>query len=225
MRYGDAYAVAGVYEGRLNNAGERIELVDAVGEVLAEFIYDEEDPWPEEPDGLGAALVLRSPASKPDPALAESWMAGPALERSSAGMGMQDWLATQGIASPEEDGDADGLSAFAEYALGTDPGRHDALNSLPMAHLETLEVGAQSGRYLVFRYPRRSGVSDVVWTIEGSPDLREWEPVEAGLTAESTRPGTQPGQEEVAFRLDAEQSEIPDAVASSYYYRLRMRLR
>ena len=43
---------------RLNNAGETITLVDATGEVIHSFTYDDALPWPIEADGQGRSLVL-----------------------------------------------------------------------------------------------------------------------------------------------------------------------
>ncbi len=222
MRYGDGHTVVGVYSGRLNNAGERLELIDARGVSILAFVYGDKDPWPQEPDGLGSALVLKDPESQPDPADPENWMAGPPLAGGSPGLTLQQWMEDNGILDPDEDEDGDGLSAFAEYALGTDPRQAGALASLPMARLETLQAGGSARRFLVFRYPRRAGVNDVVWSIEGSADLQVWTSVDPDLVAEGTWPGGLPGQEEVAFRLEPEQSEIPEAVARTFYYRLRM---
>lgn len=56
QRYGPSYLVAGEYAGQLDNAGERIELVDARDQVLASFIYGTEPPWPQPADGDGPSL-------------------------------------------------------------------------------------------------------------------------------------------------------------------------
>lgn len=57
LRYGPAAAVAGVYTGFLDNAGERVQLLDPTGEVVLDFTYD--DAWYPVTDGLGFALVAR----------------------------------------------------------------------------------------------------------------------------------------------------------------------
>lgn len=44
--------------GALNNGGETITLVDATGNVVDSVAYDDEAPWPTEPDGFGPSLVL-----------------------------------------------------------------------------------------------------------------------------------------------------------------------
>jgi hypothetical protein len=58
-RYGTGINVAGVYSGRFNNAGERIEFVDAVGDTIQNFRY--EDGWREITDGQDYSLTIINP--------------------------------------------------------------------------------------------------------------------------------------------------------------------
>ncbi len=58
-RYGASLPVAGQYTGSLNNAGERIELLDAVGTVIHDFAYD--DRWFDATDGKGYSLIVKDP--------------------------------------------------------------------------------------------------------------------------------------------------------------------
>ncbi|MDI6447427.1 lamin tail domain-containing protein [Anaerobaca lacustris] len=60
--YGDGLPVAGQYGGRLDNAGERIELRDAAGEVICDFRY--RDDWYGITDGLGFSLTVRDPGAE-----------------------------------------------------------------------------------------------------------------------------------------------------------------
>jgi DNA/RNA endonuclease YhcR with UshA esterase domain len=60
--------------GSLNNAGETLELRDALGNVVDVVTYDDTGDWPEAADGDGPALVLCDPSSDND--LAASWIAG-----------------------------------------------------------------------------------------------------------------------------------------------------
>ena len=55
-RYGSGLNIAGEYSGRLDNAGERIQLVDATGEEILDFDYN--DNWHEITDGLGFSIVI-----------------------------------------------------------------------------------------------------------------------------------------------------------------------
>ena len=60
LRYGMGRARLGPYAGVLDNAGERVRLVDAVGEEILDFAYSPE--WFPASDGGGYALVVRDAA-------------------------------------------------------------------------------------------------------------------------------------------------------------------
>jgi len=60
-RYGTNVNIAGQYSGRLNNAGERIELADAIGQTILNFSY--EDDWHSITDGEGFSLTIINPAN------------------------------------------------------------------------------------------------------------------------------------------------------------------
>jgi hypothetical protein len=64
-RYPDI-PVAGVYGGRLANAGEELTLKDNTGAVVLSVAYDDENGWPVSPDGRGDSLVLVHPNSDPN---------------------------------------------------------------------------------------------------------------------------------------------------------------
>jgi hypothetical protein len=59
-RYG-GIIIAGQYTGALDNAGERIELADAVGTVIHDFEY--KDDWYDITDGGGFSLTIKDPAA------------------------------------------------------------------------------------------------------------------------------------------------------------------
>lgn len=61
--YGTAINVAGQYTGRLENAGERITLVDAIGRTILDFRY--KDGWYPITDGEGFSLTIID-AENPD---------------------------------------------------------------------------------------------------------------------------------------------------------------
>ncbi len=65
-RYGSAFAIAGQYSGSLDNSGERLQLLDAVGEEVLDFSYN--NSWYPITDGLGFSLVIAN-----DQAAPESW--------------------------------------------------------------------------------------------------------------------------------------------------------
>ncbi len=55
-RYGANVPIAGQYTGRLNDAGERITLVDAIGQTISDFSY--RDSWNSLTDGEGFSLTI-----------------------------------------------------------------------------------------------------------------------------------------------------------------------
>ena len=70
-RYGSTIPVDGVYRGQLANSGERLRLLDATGEVIAEITYDDVAPWSTTADGDGPSLELVSTTG--DPNAATTW--------------------------------------------------------------------------------------------------------------------------------------------------------
>ena len=58
-KYGANLPVVGQYMGALNNAGERIELLDAAGAVIHNFRF--EDKWFDVTDGKGFSLTVKDP--------------------------------------------------------------------------------------------------------------------------------------------------------------------
>jgi len=55
-RYGTDVSIAGQYSGSLSNAGERIRLEDAVGQMILDFEY--KDGWHDTTDGGGSSLTI-----------------------------------------------------------------------------------------------------------------------------------------------------------------------
>jgi len=66
-RYGTAINISGQYSGRLDNAGERITLADAIGGTILDFRY--KDGWHPVTDGEDFSLTVINPEN-PDP---NSW--------------------------------------------------------------------------------------------------------------------------------------------------------
>ena len=78
-RYGQNIHIAGQYTGRLNNAGERITLEDALGQTILDFSYS--DNWRSLTDGEGFSLTIIDPAN-PDLSSwnqKDSWRASAAI--------------------------------------------------------------------------------------------------------------------------------------------------
>jgi hypothetical protein len=60
-KYGPGLPIAGTYSGSLSNAGEHIELQDAVGQIIESFSY--KDGWYPITDGGGYSLTVRDPTT------------------------------------------------------------------------------------------------------------------------------------------------------------------
>ena len=83
-RYGVKTNIAGVYNGELDNGGERITLVGPALEPILDFTYS--DTWYPLSDGLGFALVIRDPNAPLNTwDQAESWRTG-SFENGSPGV-------------------------------------------------------------------------------------------------------------------------------------------
>ena len=68
--YGNKLPVVGQYTGSLDNAGEKLELLDAVGQIIQSFEY--KDSWFDLTDGLGFSLTMRDPRTG-DPGNKSAW--------------------------------------------------------------------------------------------------------------------------------------------------------
>lgn len=55
----------GPWQRSLSKGGEHLALVDGLGNTFFELIYDDEDDWPERPDGRGSTLELVDPSAVP----------------------------------------------------------------------------------------------------------------------------------------------------------------
>jgi hypothetical protein len=149
-------SVFGPFTGSLDNAGERITLRDAAGEQILSFVYDNNAPWPAEPDGTGPSLVLISPSLDPD--LAENWRPSTSTHGNPT---TSDSIPFTG--NPDADADLDGIPALLEYALGTSdsspspaptPEFSPVNRTLSLVHASAADAAAL--------------------TIESSPDLASW---------------------------------------------------
>ena len=75
--YGSGLPVAGQYEGSLSNRGEHIGLVDAAGQIIHDFDYD--DQWHKSTDGNGFSLVITQPAAWDPPQWGDRTLWHPSL--------------------------------------------------------------------------------------------------------------------------------------------------
>ena len=71
LRYG--FSPFGTFSGKLDNGGEEIVLLDASGDTLVSFRYNDKQPWPESADGAGYSLVTREENPSGDPNSPAYW--------------------------------------------------------------------------------------------------------------------------------------------------------
>jgi len=174
QRHGPVSPLLGPYAGRLDNTGETIRLLAADGSLIKQFTYSDRSPWPEAADGDGHSLVLINPLANPDHRQAAHWRSSTVPfgqpGQASKGTTYAAWKTTENVTSDTDDADGDGLTAFAEYGLGTSPSTPD-WNRQPTAGTESFLIGEASSPYLTIRFRRRLGADDVVYDIESSATL------------------------------------------------------
>jgi hypothetical protein len=115
-------SIAGEYVGNLENRGERIAMVGALGEPILDMAYD--DLWFEETDGRGYSLVSVDPWDPADRwSDKESWQPSSAAYGSpgEADSGIPDLGGWQRPGDANQDGalDISDAVAFLRYFFGT----------------------------------------------------------------------------------------------------------
>ncbi|MEK7949371.1 lamin tail domain-containing protein [Luteolibacter soli] len=140
-RYGTGIAIDGVYEGNLDNGGERLRLKSAAGETLFDVTYD--DAWHPGTDGVGHSLVAVDPTAPPSAFESAAGWRPSSYVNGSPGetdpppppvdpphLTLESWrlsvfsseqLENEAISGAEADADGDGLANVMEYVIGTDP--------------------------------------------------------------------------------------------------------
>ena len=74
LRYGTDATPIGEFEtGRLSNAGENLTLMDGLGQVILDFTYGDNDPWPERADGDGGTLEIIAAEDTPSAEYGKFW--------------------------------------------------------------------------------------------------------------------------------------------------------
>ena len=198
-RYGHAYdtLVAGEYGGNLSNSGEQLRLVAADASVIRDFTFDDDVPWPVSPDGSGPSLVLKNPASNPNPALGANWMASAMPGGMPGGVAHPEtysvwrslfWDSTTGtndaVAGPYANPDGDDLNNLSEYIYGLSPLLADPTPQL-VAAVETIN----SDPHFTVALRLSGGASDVVVVPQISSDLVNWSNNPAALQLLQTTAG------------------------------------
>lgn len=172
-RYGSSMNtnIAGEFTpSRLDNAGERIHLVDALGITIQDFTYSDQLPWPTESGFTGYSLVLvPDGTSVPDHGAAGNW-------RSSTLSGGNPATTDRVIlvGDPLADDDGDQLSKLMEHALGTSDLNSGEGSSVIDVAIESLTVNDLEGTYVTMTFQRALAADDVTVRVESGTDLRGW---------------------------------------------------
>lgn len=208
LRYGTNLPIAGPFAGSLNNAGERLRLVDATGELVQEFTYD--DAWRPPTDGSGFSLVIREPraplATWNDPGSWEAsaaWGGSPGQANHPARESLADWQKRWfGLNNPlsalTADPDGDGWPNLVEFAHGLDPLTADLVNPISA----TIGQDASDQRkYLELSFRRRASAPEIAYLVEVSENLHPFggEPGEVIETEVIPEPGS--GLETIVLRI------------------------
>jgi hypothetical protein len=135
LRYG--FFPFGTYSGQLDNGGERIVLLDASGDTLISFRYNDKKPWPESADGGGYSLVLEKTGLNPDYDNPENWRASKKINGEPGVMNV----------SVRDDKD---MSLPKEFAL-----------------LQNYPNPFNSGTLISFDVPRKTSVSITLFNVLG----------------------------------------------------------
>lgn len=182
LRYGTGINVIGDFADFLDNKGERIKLVDALGESILDFEYN--DKWYPPSDGEGRTIVIRDPSipfnEYDEP---ESWGLSstdggtPGAANGTVMNHFEGWRYEQfnsterddpsvGMAGSDPDGD--GYSNWAEYSFGMDPRKKD------QPSLEFSNVTHNSQEYAAVTFTRISNAFDITWALDSSVNLATW---------------------------------------------------
>jgi hypothetical protein len=194
LRYGAARPRLGPYTGVLDNAGERVRLVDAVGEEILDFSYA--PTWSPASDGGGYALVVRDPTGAnhddwDDPRIwAASGSPGGAPGEAEAFFSREYAVWMFDVFSDAERGDplvsgplavlnAAGVPNLLAFALGLDPHEPDPTR---LPQLVTVDVGGQS--FPALRFKRWKNTPGLTYSVESTPSLQSgaWQPTGTPVT-------------------------------------------
>ena len=182
MRYGATHMILGDYQGSLSNDGEQLTL-RANDTILADFSFNDAEPWPADADGNGAYLVLADLNTPAEGYPVGRWRASTP----------DDSPATSTTTQPKHDTDADGYLDDLETAMGSDPTKAD---SVPYF------AAISSGDGLPIFEISKSTANAIEITLETSADLKVWTEVTGpGLETLPSRAGLLPNTEINRYRV------------------------
>ena len=154
-----------------NWAGERLQLLNGLGETIANFRFNDRAPWPEAAGKDGVSLILRASAlPEPDYEAAGNW----ASSAVTGGTPNADEFASGFSGEPTADNDRDGYPSLIEYILGTsDDHPGDTANRISTA-VRSVEVGELTQNYLTMSFRRITQPGNVRLVPQFSVNLEHW---------------------------------------------------
>ena len=177
-RYGSMEGVEILeYTGRLSNDGEQVGLINIAGEIIRDFTYNDQDPWPTAADGDGVSLVLVDPGTNPDHAAAGNWRAGEVFGGTPGtgeptGTNFEQWAAANGVGGGlSDDDDGDGISNIFAFLFGASP---TVSPPHPEVDVRALEIGGKVNDYLTYTYQENINAIGLSLRVEISTNLLTW---------------------------------------------------
>ena len=202
-RLASAVRIAGEYSQNLSNDGETIILSAVDGSDIRNFTYNDKEPWSELADGDGLSLVLRNPLDNPDHSDPLNWRSSTIVDGAP---GSSDGSEFTG--DPDLDSDDNGINDFLQYTLAPD----ETTPTLPSMAIQTFNLGEEgdSGDFMTFSYTRNRIADDVNYTVQQSPNLRDWSPGTAETMELIERIENEDGTDTIRFRLKEEVTEAKE---------------
>jgi hypothetical protein len=168
--------IAGQYSGKLKDGGEHLRLVDAADATLHDFTFDDIAPWPDFTLAKGYSIQIIDFST--DHGVGANWKLSSVLGGNPSGtQTFTQWAASSFtpaeqsnplVSGPDADPDGDGLSNFAEFALGTPPKTSGAA---PIA-ASTENIGGSD--YVTLEFTKAAGTRTATFNLQTSPDLQTW---------------------------------------------------
>lgn len=177
--------IVGQWTGRLNNAGETIELRDSEGILLHQVSYQNGGIWPPEANGQGFSLEIDDVLTD-DPALAGNWRLSsyqdgtpgdlPGTNPFTSEVWQETFFSPAELNQPAISGeladpDDDGLPNLLEFAFASHPLEKNAENQISL-----LFENNQIDRNIKLTFLRPQG-ANLRYQLESSTDLNAWVPL------------------------------------------------
>ena len=171
-RYGTETGLIKEYQGKLNNAGEKLvmQLPDPFPFTILNFNYD--DKWYPAADGEGYSIVYNNTSGGNSFYNDESWSLGSYLGSPNGYViyeSYEEWSTNYNLGSPYQDQDEDGVVNGLEYLIGGNPKTIDDI-VLPQYDKES--------NLIFWEVSKRLVANDFAIKFQSSSDLTNWNNLE-----------------------------------------------